>query len=65
MRRPHALDFHVATPIGGRRHGAGVRPEADQCRMIVKSLSAELADVQLFADDAHFGRTCSRRSNIC
>lgn len=57
MRRPHALDLHVAAPVGGGRHRAGVRAKTDQCRLIAKPLSAELADVQLFADDAHFGVT--------
>src|SRR5436190_7244099 len=57
MGRSHALNFHLAAPIGSRRHSAGVRAKANQCRLTAKSLSAKLANIQLFTDDAHFGVT--------
>ena len=31
MRGPHAFDFDVAAPIGGRRHRASVRAKANHC----------------------------------
>ena len=39
----------------GSRDGAGVGAEADQRRLLAEALAAELADVQLVADDAHLG----------
>src|SRR5436190_15416244 len=46
MRRPHALDLHVAAPIRGSGHCADMRPETDQRRLIAEALAAKLTDVE-------------------
>src|SRR5690348_8957462 len=44
-RRPHLLDPHRLVPIVRRRNGPAVRAKADQPRLLIEALLAELTDV--------------------
>ena len=59
--RPHALDLHLSVPVGRRRDRAGVGAKADQSSFRTEALAAELANIQLFANHAHFRCSARRR----
>src|SRR5438270_522628 len=56
MRRADLLDLHLAVPIRGSRYRAAIGAKSDQRRLLAEAVAAELADIDLFANEAHFRR---------
>src|SRR5205823_2182066 len=51
----HALDLHIAAPVGCRRYCTAVRSETDQRGIFPEALAAKLANIEFLPQRAHFG----------